>query len=237
MNVAKISSMVADLASVASTGKNISKIASSTSDAAVGIANTAAKKIDNISDAVQGLTKTVSGAKDTFINSKAESDIKKLIGDVPSVESAKEKFRQDLIDSKFSNVSSLMTRIKNNFFPSEFPSGTKFKLKKTDLNTIAKNAEKGKDTMLHYTKNNGDEITVYASKMVKKQGEDCFRTQVVRKFGQGASESIELRYYPKSSEIRTIGKTTDGHKVFSSIMGDEAGGKVKLVGSKLDSKI
>ena len=156
-----------------------------------------------------------------------------MLGTNNTVAQAEEKLRRELIDTQFSSVQKLFKRVQNSFIPTEFPSGEKINLKKSCINEIVNNALKGKETNFEYTNKNGETIKGFVSKKVKKQGEDCFFVQIKRIFGE-QSETIETRYYPKSSEIRSAGKKANGQKTVSIITGNETGGKLKTNTYKSD---
>ncbi len=180
----------------------------------------------------------VTAAKDKIINTKAKANVEKMLGTDNTVVHAEERLRRELIDTQFSSVQKLFKRVHNSFMPVEFPSGEKINLKKSIVNEIASNSLKGKETNFEYVNKNGDTIKGFVSKETKKQGEDCFFVQMKRIFGD-KNETIETRYYPKSSEIRSVGRKPDGTKTISIITGNETGGKLKtnthpVTGTKLD---
>lgn len=176
---------------------------------------------------IEELPDAAAAVKDKFVNTKAKANIEKMLGVENSVVNAEEKLRKELIDTQFLSAQRLFRRVHNSFIPAEFPSGEKINLKKSTINEITDNALKGRESSFEYTNKNGETIKGFVSKKTKKQGEDCFFVQMKRIFGD-SSETIETRYYPKSSEIRSVGKKADGTKTISIISGNETGGKVKI---------
>ncbi len=203
-----------------------------------GVVDQSLNSVISTSKLIEKLPDSVTAAKNKFIDTKAKTNVEKMLGVENSVANAEEKLRKELIDTQFSSIHGLFKRIHNSFMPVEFPSGEKINLKKSLVNEIAANVSKGKESSFEYTNKNGETIKGFVSKKVQKQGEDCFFVQMKRIFGD-SSETIETRYYPKSSEIRSVGKKADGTKTISIITGNETGGKMKTsahpaAGTKLD---
>lgn len=191
-----------------------------------GAVDQSLNSVISTSKLIEKLPDSVTAAKNKFIDTKAKTNVEKMLGVESSVANAEEKLRKELIDTQFSSVQKLFKRVKNSFIPTEFPFGEKINLKKSLANEIAANVSKGRESSFEYTNNNGETIKGFVSKKVQKQGEDCFFVQMKRIFGD-SSETIETRYYPKSSEIRSVGKKADGTKTISIITGNDAGGKMK----------
>ncbi len=188
---------------------------------------------------IEELPDAAIAAKDKIINTKARANVEKMLGIKNSVANAEEKLRKELIDVQFSSAQGFFKRVKNSFIPTEFPSGEKINIKKSIMNEITNNALKGKETNFEYTGKNGEIIKGFVSKKVQKQGEDCFLVQMQKIASDNATEIIETRFYPKSSEIRSVGKKADGRKTISIISGNEAGGVMKsrtqdTMGAKLN---
>ncbi len=200
--------------------------------------NSSADNMAKVFTSIGKMSDEAASVKNKLIDARAKTSVEKMLGIQNSVANAEEKFRKELIDSQFSNIKKLFKRVHNSFIPAEFPSGTKINLKKSCMNEITNNALKGKETAFEYTNKNGETIKGFVSKKVQKQGEDCFIVQMHRIFGD-ACETVETRYYPKSSEIRSVGKKIDGQKTISIITGNESGGTLKanarpVTGSKLN---
>lgn len=204
-----------------------------------------AQSLVNTSGNVAKLSDEATAVKDKFINTRAKSNIEKMLGVENSVANAEEKLRKELIDSKFTVASELFKRVQNTFLPTKFPSGIKINLRKSCLNEIANNATKGKNTSFEYVDKTGATIKGFVSNKIKKQGEDCFLAQIQRITPDKMSEVVEVRYYPKSSEIKTVSRTADGIKNVTTVYGNENGGRIismkpsldaqtKAIGQKLD---
>lgn len=194
-----------------------------------------AQSLVNTSGNVAKLSDEATAVKDKFINTRAKSNIEKMLGVENSVANAEEKLRKELIDSKFTVASELFKRVQNIFLPTEFPSGTKINLRKSCVNEIANNAAKGKNTSFEYVDKTGATIKGFVSNKVKKQGEDCFLAQIQRITSDKISEVVEVRYYPKSFEIKTVSRAANGNKSATTVYGNENGGKILSIKPSSDA--
>ena len=51
--------------------------------------------------------------------------------------------------------------------------------------------------------------------------------QIQRITSDKISEVVEVRYYPKSFEIKTVSRAANGNKSATTVYGNESGGKIK----------
>lgn len=203
-------------------------VASALCDSSCQAMKKASSNIDDLANSAKNLSQSARTLKDEFLSSRAKSEVATLVGQNNSLYNLKEAARKEFIDQQFSSATSLFSRVKNSnsFLPVMFPSGKGINLRKSDVNSIINNAQKGKDVSFEYTKKNGDIIKCFVSKLTQKQGEDCFVSKLSRMTKDGLKETVETRYYPKSGEIRAVGKGVEGQKVFYSVLGDSSGGVV-----------
>ncbi len=83
-----------------------------------------AQSLVNTSGNVAKLSDEATAVKDKFINTRAKSNIEKMLGVENSVANAEEKLRKELIDSKFTVASELLKGCKiyfclQNFHPAQ----------------------------------------------------------------------------------------------------------------------
>lgn len=220
----KTGSMIAkSLPKVADAGQNLSK----------GLEKTSSN-VDSINCAINKLTTTIDEAKDKFISTKADKNVKSVLGTVSGVASKEEEIRKNVIDKMFQITSDKFNRVKYSFIPREFPSGEKITLKKSLLNQIIDAATENKTLKIDYKNLKGDKIQGVIFKETVRNGETCYPCAFKRINPKGLVESVGVFYYPKSNEIRTVSNTLNGEKILGQITGSEAGGLIKTSGPVQD---